>query len=268
MARFAVRLHMRHEGADAVDRAIEIDADDPFPVGERDFLDAARRATRRRCCKGCAPCRTARSSRPPHRRSLRRPTRRTGRWRPGRRSSTGCGRRPAGRRSSTSAIITFMPRSRNVRASPSPMPLAAPVTNAVLPLNSFIFFQIAAMKNCKNEFSSSKHYSQFRRSVRAMHKEQPMPLAKTREKPAPRQDRLRLGGSARHRRRTDLGRAHGARHRARLLPGQVVSRRHRGLSRGKIRPRGDFAKWARSDCLARRSRRNTAAPGLAMSPTA
>ena len=76
-------------------------------------------------------------------------------------------------------------------------------------------------------------------------------------------DRLRLGGSARSRKRVDRGRAHGARHRARLCAGLSDAARHRGLSRGEhtIATSCDRDGRARA-ARARRCRRNTAAPGL------
>ena len=62
---------------------------------------------------------------------------------------------------------------------------------------------------------------------------------------------LQLGRSARPRRRTDRGRAHGARHRARLCAGEAVSARAQGLSRRELRsgrdPRNGRARAARPD---------------------
>ena len=99
---------------------------------------AARRRRRRRCCAGCAPRRSAPASRrrrPAARTSARRrrarPRRR--RWSPSARA-TALSSAPC----SMSHSITLTPACARLVATPSPMPDAAPVTNAVLPARSFI----------------------------------------------------------------------------------------------------------------------------------
>ena len=123
----------RHEGADAVDDAPQVDVDDPVPLLERDLpgvaavddagvvhghvelsepLDRPRRRLAR-----------------PLRDRARRP-RRPGPRHPRRRASSRASRRFS---SSMSAMTTCMPSAANASTTASPMPLAAPVTTAVRP---------------------------------------------------------------------------------------------------------------------------------------
>ena len=136
MAAWPALLHPRHEGGDAVDRPAEVDAQHPVPIGIARFVDrpeqvdagiVEQQADRAEPCLdlvrrlGEAACARSRRAARPSPRDCRG-------WRAPPRSNS----------SRISAIATLQPWSSSARASPSPMPLAPPVTKAVRPARSFM----------------------------------------------------------------------------------------------------------------------------------